>query len=143
MGQICGKVDNPDELEPAYVPKPIRDARPYPVVKSGGRGGDGGGEWSRLTFDALYERGRKKLGSGNYADVYCCSPRHSPARPVPVYAVKCILKSKLTKEDMDALAVEVEAMERLKDHPNFVRIIDHFNEKCVAAAASGRAVRAG
>jgi hypothetical protein len=39
---------------------------------------------------------------------------------------------KLTKEDMDALAVEVKAMEMLKDHPNFVRIIDHFNEKCVA-----------
>ena len=89
-----------------------------------------------MSFDVLYTRDmKKKLGSGNYADVYRCSPRNSPARPTPVYAVKCILKKKLTKEDMDALAVEVKAMEMLKDHPNFVRIIDHFNEKCVRGAA--------
>ncbi len=46
-------------------------------------------------------------------------------------AVKCILKSKLTKEDLDALAVEVKAMEMLRYNPNFVGYLDFFNEKYV------------
>lgn len=46
-------------------------------------------------------------------------------------AAKCIKKDNLTKEDLEALAVEVKAMELLTDHPNFVKYYDFFSEKYV------------
>jgi hypothetical protein len=61
-------------------------------------------------------------------------PPPAPPRACPVpsphkSAVKCIRKDRLTKEDLDALTVEVKAMEMLKDHPNFVKYYDFFSEK--------------
>ena len=44
-------------------------------------------------------------------------------------AVKCIKKATLTAEDLAAIDIEVKAMERLSDHPNFVRMYEMFAEK--------------
>lgn len=52
--------------------------------------------------------------------------------------MKCIKKDALTKEDLEALTVEVKAMEMLRDHPNFVRYYDFFSEKYVRCRRSVR-----
>jgi len=49
----------------------------------------------------------------------------------PPSAAKCIKKSALTKEDLEAFAVEVQAMQMLSSHPNFVAYYDFFSEKWV------------
>ena len=60
---------------------------------------------------------KEKLGKGQYATVYRVVHKRTKA----VAAAKCIEKKNLTKEDMEALAVEVKAMEMLRDNKNFVR----------------------
>jgi hypothetical protein len=84
---------------------------------------------ARATFAASYVRGAK-LGKGNYATVYKVSPKGNPGK---VYAAKVSKKAPLTPEDMAALAVEVKAMGMLKQHPNFVHIVEHISERCVCA----------
>ena len=76
-------------------------------------------------FAGSYSRG-EKLGKGQYATVYKVSPRNNPDK---TFAAKFIKKSALTPEDKAALSIEVKAMEMLKDHPNFVHLVQHFNEK--------------
>ena len=76
-------------------------------------------------FSGSYSRG-EKLGKGQYATVYKVSPRNNPDK---TFAAKFIKKSALTPEDKAALSIEVKAMEMLKDHPNFVHLVQHFNEK--------------
>ena len=145
MGQ-CSSSTPADSPAPRAPPPSSHHATSRSASSSSAASAAADPEWRRAPFDVQYEKDtKKKLGEGNYAAVYRCWPRNSAARPPPCYAVKCILKSKLTKEDMDALAVEVKAMEMLKDHPNFVRIIDFFNERCVCrGCACGRgSARAG
>ena len=77
----------------------------------------------RRPFSLTYEL-KEKLGKGQYATVHRVVHR----RDRTIAAAKCIRTSALTKEDMEALAVEVKAMELLRDHRGFVRIIDFFNE---------------
>ena len=84
---------------------------------------------ARATFAASYVRGAK-LGKGNYATVYKVSPKGNPGK---VYAAKVIKKAPLTPEDMAALAVEVKAMGMLKQHPNFVHIVESLSERCGGA----------
>lgn len=79
---------------------------------------------ARPTFASTYVRG-DKLGKGNYATVYKVSPKGTNK----VYAAKVIRKRDLTPEDTAALAVEVKAMTMLRQHPNFVHIVEHFSEK--------------
>lgn len=62
----------------------------------------------------------------------CCTGARRARRSLPCpapAAAKCIKKEPLTKDDLEALAVEVKAMELLKDHPNFVQYYDFFSEK--------------
>ncbi len=79
---------------------------------------------AKPTFASTYVRG-EKLGKGNYATVYKVSPKGTNK----VYAAKVIRKRDLTPEDTAALAVEVKAMTMLRQHPNFVHIVEHFSEK--------------
>lgn len=64
-----------------------------------------------------------KLGEGQFAVVRKGINRSTGA----IVAVKCIELSRLTKEDEDALEVEVEVMRRLK-HPNLVQFVDYFED---------------
>jgi hypothetical protein len=61
------------------------------------------------------------------------SARISPARCVLLHlsraAVKCIRRDKLTPEDLAALAIEVKAMQLLKENPYFIKYVDFFTEK--------------
>jgi serine/threonine protein kinase len=91
---------------------------------------------ARATFAASYVRGAK-LGKGNYATVYKVSPKGNHSK---VYAAKVIKKAPLTPEDMAALAIEVKAMGMLKQHPNFVHIVESLSERCGASSAPARAL---
>jgi len=75
-------------------------------------------------FALTYEL-REKLGQGQYAIVHK-GIRKSDGM---IVAVKCIKKDKLTKEDLEALSVEVKSMEMLRDNPFFVKYYDFFSEK--------------
>lgn len=72
----------------------------------------------RRPFALTWEK-KEKLGKGQYATVYRVVNKSTGV----VAAVKEILKSPLTKEDLEALAVEVKAMELLRDHINFVKCV--------------------
>lgn len=78
----------------------------------------------KKTFAMTYDL-KEKLGKGQYADVYRAIHKKTHA----VCAAKCIKKSALTKEDLEAFAVEVQAMQMLSSHPNFVAYYDFFSEK--------------
>lgn len=76
------------------------------------------------TFDAHYRMllsEDQKLGEGQFAIVR----RGVHKVTGQIVAVKCIELSRLTKEDEDALEVEVEVMRKL-NHPNLVQFIDYF-----------------
>jgi serine/threonine protein kinase len=60
--------------------------------------------------------------SGSFAVVKKCTHRKDNS----VWAVKCIDKSKLDKEDEDALKTEVEILERVR-HPNIVKMRQVFD----------------
>ena len=66
----------------------------------------------------------KALGSGSFATVYLS--RH--VKDDTEWAIKSIEKKKLTKEDEDALEIEVEAMEKIK-HPNVVHLKEIYDTK--------------
>jgi hypothetical protein len=83
---------------------------------------------SKRTFASAYTV-NEKLGKGNYATVYRVVPKDGSSSKS--FAAKCIKKRDLTKEDIDALAVEVQAMKLLKSHPNFVHMQESLSEKCV------------
>ncbi len=89
---------------------------------------------ARPTFAASYARG-EKLGKGNYATVYKVTPKGNSSK---VFAAKCIKKAALTPEDTAALAIEVKAMQIMRQHPNFVHLIEYFSEKFVRGQAPRR-----
>jgi hypothetical protein len=60
---------------------------------------------------------KRKLGKGQYATVYEVKNMFTGLTA----AAKCILKAPLTKEDLEALAVEVKAMQLLSGNKNFVK----------------------
>jgi hypothetical protein len=70
----------------------------------------------RRPFALTWEK-KEQLGRGQYATVFRVVNRTTGV----VAAVKEILKQPLTKEDLEALAVEVKAMELLRDNINFVK----------------------
>jgi hypothetical protein len=70
---------------------------------------------------------RRLLAALDLGSLRCASPTR--AFPHSFAAVKCIKKAKLTKEDLDALNVEVQAMKLLDNHPNFVQFYDFFSER--------------
>lgn len=60
------------------------------------------------------------LGSGSYGTV--CKAR-TTSKPILFVAIKCILRSSLTKCGKDNLVTEIEVLKKLK-HPNIVELID-------------------
>lgn len=60
------------------------------------------------------------LGSGSYGTVIKARTTH---KPITFIAVKCILRSSLTKSGQDNLITEIEVLKKLK-HPNIVELID-------------------
>lgn len=89
-----------------------------PAVVDDGRSGQG------FAFHyKLLNREEDKLGEGQFATVRKAVQKKTGK----MVAVKCILVSKLTKEDEDALKVEIEVMRTLK-HPNLVQFIDYFED---------------
>jgi len=91
------------------------------------RAGDGAVK-TRQPF-ALTWALKEKLGKGQYATVYRVVHNVTGFEA----AVKCILKAPLTKEDLEALAIEVKAMQLLRDNKNFV--------KCAPPRGAPRAAR--
>ena len=73
-------------------------------------------------FEGQYDVA-KVLGKGNYAVVKLCTRKKDKAS----FAVKVMEKAKLTKEDIDAVAVEVNVLRALK-HPNIILLVDTFDE---------------
>ena len=71
---------------------------------------------TRRPFALTWEL-KEKLGKGQYATVYKVKNIYTGL----IAAAKCILKAPLTKEDLEALAVEVKAMQLLSDNKNFVK----------------------
>ena len=71
---------------------------------------------TRRPFALTWEL-KEKLGKGQYATVYKVKNLYTGL----IAAAKCILKAPLTKEDLEALAIEVKAMQLLSDNKNFVK----------------------
>lgn len=65
----------------------------------------------------------KVLGKGNYAEVRLAQD----LRTKEDFAVKCVDKTKLTKEDLDGLTVEIAVLRELRDvSPHVIRLIADF-----------------
>jgi len=111
----------PRAQDPSAAPATFRDA----PGASPQRGGGGAGVVAKRQPFGVTWKLKEKLGKGNYATVYRVVHNVSGFEA----AVKCILKAPLTKEDLEALAVEVKAMELLRDTKSFVKILDFYNEK--------------
>ena len=62
----------------------------------------------------------EKLGSGTYGDVYKASKR-SGAREV--VAIKCLQKTKMSKNEADAIVAEISILKKLK-HDFIVEMLD-------------------
>lgn len=78
---------------------------------------------TKKLFAACYDL-KEKLGKGQFAIVYKAVHKKTGTK----CAVKVMIKSQLTKEDLDALSIEVKAMQMLTGHPNFVGFYDFFDE---------------
>lgn len=88
---------------------------------------DGASEKKNLSasFKTKYKLGRE-LGKGQYSTVKEATSLETEKK----YAVKCIKDSSLSKEDRDALKVEIDILRKL-DHPHIVKFYDFFEERPV------------
>lgn len=66
----------------------------------------------------------KVLGKGNYSEVRLCTKMDTKLN----YAVKVMTKSKLTKEDLDAIKTEVGILQELVQQKSVIRYVDSFDE---------------
>lgn len=64
----------------------------------------------------------EKLGSGTYGDVYKACRKSGPRE---VFAVKCVLKSKMTKTESDAIVAEISILKKIKH--DFIVEMKDFN----------------
>jgi serine/threonine protein kinase len=62
----------------------------------------------------------ERLGSGSYGDVY---KAHGKTGAREVVAVKCVLKSRLCKAEVDNIVTEISLLKKLK-HPHIVEMKD-------------------
>eukprot|EP00640_Fibrocapsa_japonica_P001450 CAMPEP_0113934478 /NCGR_PEP_ID=MMETSP1339-20121228/1803_1 /TAXON_ID=94617 /ORGANISM="Fibrocapsa japonica" /LENGTH=389 /DNA_ID=CAMNT_0000936297 /DNA_START=53 /DNA_END=1222 /DNA_ORIENTATION=+ /assembly_acc=CAM_ASM_000762 len=74
-------------------------------------------------FEDHYTRG-KELGSGAYSHVFLCNDKSTRQQ----YAVKVVQKSKLAKEDLDALNDEIAIMQEL-DHEHIIKLVRVFETR--------------
>ncbi len=101
-------------ISPPFPPQPSPRVSELPLDSPNkNRNGDIA---TRRPFALTWEL-KEKLGKGQYATVYKVKNIYTGL----VAAAKCILKAPLTKEDLEALAVEVKAMQLLSDNKNFVK----------------------
>lgn len=77
---------------------------------------------TQLTFREKYNTGAK-LGEGAFGVVHECFRRANPSQP---YAVKMIDK---VEQDQEEIEREVAMLQSL-DHPNVIKTLDVFQEKC-------------
>jgi len=77
----------------------------------------------RKSFKKTYTTG-KSLGVGAYSVVKECTHKKTKI----IYAVKYVLKDKLSVEDENALKDEIEILQTLK-HENIIHLKDHYNER--------------
>ena len=61
-----------------------------------------------------------KLGSGTYGDVYKASKRHGARE---VVAIKCVQKTKMSKNEADAIVAEISILKNIK-HDFIVEMLD-------------------
>lgn len=64
------------------------------------------------------------LGSGAFSTVRMGVQRSTGDK----FAVKCVTKSELTKDDREALLVEIDILKAM-DHPGIIGFFDHFDEQ--------------
>jgi len=79
---------------------------------------------SGMAFGELYTLS-KVLGTGAFSTVRTATHKRSPNKE---FAVKCIVKSKLTEEDICALRDEVDILTALSECRHIIRLYDFFDE---------------
>jgi len=100
----------------------INSAAKMSGTKLGEEAKEEGGRYGRTHFEDVYDKG-DELGRGAFGTVYLAIKKGSGSR----FAVKSMDRTKMSKEDLEGLELEVAVMREL-NHPHIVRLEDCFVE---------------
>jgi serine/threonine protein kinase len=79
-----------------------------------------------LYRNIIYNKKNHQLGTGAFSTV---KKGHHIRTPNSTYAIKCVERSKLSKEDTLALRDEVSILSQLRNCKHIIRLYDFFEEK--------------